>query len=192
MMVGAVLVQNTSWIQADKAVKQLEQHGVLDFNSLLVMDDQRLGELIRSAGYFRVKTRRLKALAECLHPYDSPEFFFIKRDALLRQDLLGVKGIGKETADSILCYGAGKPVFVVDAYTKRLFLRLGWVGEKAGYDEMQTLVQEAMPREARQLGEYHALIVQHAKQHCRPRSLCAGCPVVFCPVRRDKAHSFSG
>jgi endonuclease III related protein len=104
----------------------------------------------------------------------------------LRRRLLTVNGVGKETADSILCYGAKRPIFVVDSYTRRLFSRLGWVGEKAGYDEMQVLVHGGVVMEAALLGEYHALIVHHAKEHCRVRPVCSGCPISFCRQHPSK------
>ena len=182
MMVGAVLVQNTAWTQAAKAVAALRAVGGLDFSVLRALPDPELWALIRAAGFFRVKARRLKALAAFMAGLDDrPERLFQLESGPLRAALLGVHGIGKETADSILCYAASRPVFVVDAYTKRLFLRLGWVDARAGYDEMQTLVRTRFAADARQLGEFHALIVRHAKERCRVRPLCAGCPVSFCP-----------
>ncbi len=184
MMVGAVLVQNTAWTQAAKAVERLRRADRLAPAAIRAIPEPELWELIRPAGYFRVKGRRLKALAHFLESYgDNPDRLFQLETGPLRDTLLRVHGIGKETADSILCYEAGRPLFVVDAYSKRLFNRLGWVGEKAGYDEMQGLVQDRFAADAVRLGEFHALIVRHAKQHCRVRPVCDGCPVDFCPQR---------
>ncbi|MBF0460933.1 MAG: hypothetical protein HQL87_06015 [Magnetococcales bacterium] len=130
-----------------------------------------------------MKTRRLKALANFMGRYeDDPEQLFQLETNLLRDTLLQVHGIGPETADSMICYAAHRPMFVVDAYTKRLFHRLGWLGEKASYATIQTLVHQALPRDAHQLGELHALIVQHAKQHCRAKPVCLSCPLSFCPA----------
>jgi endonuclease III related protein len=181
MMAGAILVQNTAWTQAAKAVESLDANGCLSWQSLQAVDDETLWELIRPAGYFRVKSKRLKALARFMVGYDDLEQLFNLPTTELRRQLLTVNGVGKETADSIICYGAKQPIFVVDAYTYRLFSRLGWVGEESSYDEMQSLVHGGMEMESDLLGEYHALIVCHAKERCRVRPLCAGCPISFCP-----------
>ncbi|MBF8271719.1 MAG: DNA repair protein, HhH-GPD family [Magnetococcales bacterium] len=183
MMVGAVLVQNTAWTQAAKAVDQLESRGLLDFAAICKAPDELLWEIIRPAGYFRVKTRRLKALAAFLASHANLAEIIHPGNDRLRQELLAVYGIGKETADSILCYAAKQPVFVVDAYTKRLFLRLGWIETgKESYDIMQQIVHGAMAADVESLGEFHALIVRHAKEHCLKRPQCQGCPIVICPL----------
>lgn len=181
MMVGAVLVQNTAWTQAAKAVAQLENQGLLDFAAICTAPEEQLWDLVRPAGYFRIKTRRLKALAAFMAPHGQPETVIHAGNKNLRRELLAVYGVGKETADSILCYAAHQPVFVVDAYTKRLFERLEWIDTKAGYDTMQEIVTTSMPLEADTLGEYHALIVRHAKEHCLKRPRCLSCPITLCP-----------
>ncbi|MBF0603140.1 MAG: endonuclease [Nitrospirae bacterium] len=181
MMVGAILVQNTAWTQASKAVDQLEERGLLDFTAICETPDETLWDVIRPAGYFRIKTQRLKALARFMAPWGDIRHVIHPHNQELRLNLLGIHGIGKETADSILCYAAQQPVFVVDAYTKRLFLRLGWVDEKASYDQMQRIVHETIPREPHTLGEFHALIVRHAKENCLKHPRCQNCPVVICP-----------
>ena len=181
MMVGAVLVQNTAWTQVTKALDNLKEVNGLAMVTLRELPEQQLWALIRPAGYFRVKTQRLKSLATFLATYeDNLDRLFDHPTATLRQKLLAVHGIGPETADSILCYGANRAVFVVDAYTKRLFMQLGWVGAKAGYHEMQALVQRNFPENSQQLGEFHALIVRQGKEICRPRPRCPGCPVSYC------------
>ncbi|MBF0178916.1 MAG: endonuclease [Magnetococcales bacterium] len=184
MMAGAMLVQNTAWIGAARAVERLGEAGLLDsWSCLLAAPDEQVWELVRPAGYFRVKTVRLKALAAFMEAYGGAhERLFGLETSALRRALLTVAGVGKETADSIVCYAAGRPVFVVDAYTRRIFARLGWVGPKAGYDEMQELIHAHFPGDAHLLGELHALLVRHAKEHCRVRPRCEGCPVGFCPV----------
>ena len=188
MMVGAVLVQNTTWIQVTKVIARLESDGYLSMESLRQIPEEMLWELLRPAGYFRIKTRRIKALAEFMSGFDDlPAILFQLPTNVLRQTLLQVHGIGKETADSIICYGAKRPVFVVDAYSKRLFQRLGWLGLKSSYDEVQTLVQNEFVSDALQLGEFHALIVQHAKEHCRTRPVCDTCPVLFCPAQGSQS-----
>ncbi|MBF0192237.1 MAG: endonuclease [Magnetococcales bacterium] len=182
MMVGAMLVQNTTWTGASQAVARLEEAGLLDsWSKLLQTPDETLGALIRPAGYFRVKTRRLKALAGFMAGFDHDHTrLFQQETPPLRAALLGVHGVGKETADSILCYAAQRPIFVVDAYTRRIFSRLGWCDDQAGYDDLQRLVMSALPPDAHILGEMHALLVEHAKTHCRAQPRCAGCPVGPC------------
>ncbi|MBF0423519.1 MAG: endonuclease [Magnetococcales bacterium] len=181
MMVGAILVQNTAWTQAAKAVRQLEDRGLLDFHAILTTPDEQLWPILQPAGYFRIKTKRLKSLATFMVSGGGPEAVIRADNDGLRANLLGVHGVGRETADSIVCYAARQPVFVVDAYTKRLFLRLSWIDSRADYDTMQALVHgSSLPREADTLGEFHALIVRHAKEHCRKRPHCPGCPVTFC------------
>ncbi|NGZ28867.1 MAG: endonuclease, partial [Magnetococcales bacterium] len=186
MMAGAILVQNTAWTGAARAVQRLAEAGLLEAAALRQVDDERLWERIRPAGYFRVKGQRLRALATFLADYgDNCQRLFRLETTELRNALLKVHGIGKETADSIVCYGGGRAIFVVDAYTRRLFHRLGWSSAKADYDQLQQLVMGTVPPEADMLAEFHALIVRHAKNHCRSKPLCHGCPVVFCP-----GHSF--
>lgn len=188
MMAGAMLVQNTAWIGAARAVEQLEEAGLLDgWFRLQSSQDALLWERVRPAGFFRVKTRRLKALAAFMAGYGGDhDLLFRLETPLLREALLGVNGVGKETADSILCYAAFRPVFVVDAYTRRIFSRLGWIASSASYDDIQQLVQENFLRDAHELGEFHALLVRHAKDHCRVKPCCAGCPVGFCPGHPDR------
>ncbi|MBF0107954.1 MAG: endonuclease [Magnetococcales bacterium] len=189
MMVGAVLVQNTAWTQAAKAVARLEERGLLDFVAIAAAAEEELWDIVRPAGYFRIKTRRLQALAAFMAPWETVSRVVSPENGELRRQLLAIHGIGKETADSILCYAARQPVFVVDAYTGRLFERLGWVARKADYDTMQRLVHAAMPADAAVLGEFHALIVRHAKEHCLKKPRCAACPVVDCPWSTQHSSS---
>ena len=183
MMVGAVLVQNTAWTQVAKVIVELEALGLLSFLAIAQVPEEKLWQILRPVGFFRVKSRRLKSLARFMADYQGqPERLFQIETAPLRRLLLQVHGIGKETADAMLCYGAGRPLFVVDAYSKRLFHRLGCIDPEASYDAVQTWVQAQLPADAVLLGEFHALIVQHAKQHCRARPLCLTCPLLFCPL----------
>lgn len=182
MMIGAILVQNTTWTQTSRVIAQLDAQHSLSMAAIRQMAEELLWQHLRPAGYFRVKTRRLKALANFMLLYhDQTETLFQLPTTELRHLLLQVHGIGKETADSIICYGAKQPIFVVDAYCRRLFQRLGWIAAKASYDEVQTLVHERFPMQAQPLGEFHALIVHHAKEHCQARPVCNHCPVPFCP-----------
>ncbi|MBF0142589.1 MAG: endonuclease [Magnetococcales bacterium] len=185
MMVGAILVQNTAWAGAARAVDRLEDAGFLHPAAIRPLEEETLWELIRPAGYFRVKAKRLRALCTFLQGFDDDlDRLFALETPRLREALLGVNGVGEETADSILCYGAKRAIFVADAYTRRLFHRLHWVEEKAGYGEMQSLVQTRMPGNQAQLGEFHALIVRHGKHHCRAKPVCRECPVSGCPAMR--------
>lgn len=177
--IGAILTQNTNWGNVEKAIANLKSAGMLSPVGLRDVQEERLAELIRPAGYFRVKSRRIKAFMAFLimnSGGDLNELFLIPWPEL-REKLLGVTGIGPETADSILLYAGGQPTFVVDAYTKRLFGRLGISSETARYEELRGLFMANLPPEVPLYNEYHALIVQHGKERCRTRPLCDGCPL---------------
>lgn len=181
VMVGAVLTQNTAWSNVERAIAQLKAQGALTPAAMSALSDAALAETIRPAGYYNVKARRLKALCAFLHAAgvsDAPEQLrAIAPLPQLRQRLLAVHGIGAETADSILLYALDLPVFVIDAYTRRLLVRLGEIRGDEGYAALQALFEGGLPANARLFNEYHALIVRHAKAACRARPLCAHCPV---------------
>ena len=186
VMVGAVLTQNTAWTNVEKAIANLKAAQALDCRAMLALPDGDLAALIRPAGYFNVKAVRLKALCRFLDRRgvaDVPERLAGQADlAALRHDLLAVHGIGEETADSILLYALGLPSFVVDAYTRRAFGRLGLLAGNERHDEIRQRFETGLPRDVGLYNEYHALIVQLGKQHCRPRPRCAGCPLTpICP-----------
>lgn len=190
MMIGSILVQNTAWAQVVKVVAQLASHDALSMEAIRRMSDATLWEILKPVGFFRIKTRRLRAFAEFMRDYDdSPDRLFRLPTDTLRVTLLRVYGIGKETADSMICYGAKRPVFVVDTYGKRLFHRLGWRPENPPYDAVQAWVEAQFPRDARLLGELHALIVAHAKAFCHTRPSCGTCPLLFCPNREVPRES---
>lgn len=193
VMVGAVLTQNTAWINVEKAIANLRAADALNCAAILGLGDAALAELIRPAGYYNVKTRRLKALCHFLDRRGvagRPEALSGQEPpSALRSALLAVHGVGEETADSILLYALGHPSFVVDAYTRRAFVRLGLVGEDAGYAEIQAAFERHLPRDAALYNEYHALIVRLGKEHCRPRPRCPGCPLhAICPSADGSAH----
>jgi endonuclease III related protein len=176
--VGAILTQNTNWVNVEKAVVNLKRAGVLSAEALHEMEKERLAELIRPSGFFNVKSDRLKEFVGwMLDRYGSLDAMFNGEWQPLREELLAVRGIGRETCDSILLYAGDKPSFVVDAYTRRLFSRLGLVGESAGYEELRALFMNALPHDRALFNEYHALIVEHYKRHCRKKPLCEGCPL---------------
>ncbi len=179
VIVGAILTQNTSWRNAERAVRSLLRAGSLDPGDLRRMPLRRLARLVRSSGYYNQKAERLRLVAS---------FFaenlgrFRKRSgaavtARLREELLSLKGVGPETADSILLYAFQKPVFVIDAYTRRILHRLRLCSEKASYEELQSLFHRSLPPDPRLFNEYHALLVEHAKRHCAKSPLCSACPL---------------
>lgn len=180
VMVGAVLTQNTSWQNVEKAIRNLRQADLLDPHALYDVPLDELEELIRPAGYFRVKARRLQSLLQFLiEQFDgSLESMFKTNMAELRDQLLAVHGIGPETADSILLYAGGLPTFVVDAYTHRVFSRHGWISFDTDYHQIQDYIQGELPQDVQLFNEYHALLVRLGKDFCRktnPR--CAECPL---------------
>ena len=182
--VGAILTQNTNWANVEKAIANLKEAGLLTAEGLRDVALERLAELIRPAGYFNVKSIRLKDFIGWLYGEHGGnlEAMFAGDWQRLRQELLGVRGIGPETCDSILLYAGHKPSFVVDSYTKRLFSRLGLFSENAAYEEFRALFMRNLPSDTELYNEYHALIVQHCKEHCRTKPLCAECPLLpRCP-----------
>jgi endonuclease-3 related protein len=190
---GAVLTQNTAWLNAEAALAALRSAGLLHPSALLSCSPRRLAALIRPSGYYNQKARKLRALASCLAGLSgartrgrpqAPE----RARTPTREALLALWGIGPETADSILLYAWHVPVPVADAYTRRLFHRLGWTGERAGYEELAALCANGvsavgLPAEAPALQELHALVVRHAKEHCRASPVCRGCPLAGRPCR---------
>ena len=180
VMVGAVLTQNTNWQNVERAIRNLREADLLEPHALYKVPAEELEELIRPAGYFRVKARRLRSLLEFLvDRYDgSLEAMFQTNLPELREALLAVHGVGPETADSILLYAGGLPSFVVDAYTGRVFTRHGWIGFDADYHQIQDYVQSELPQDVPLYNEYHALLVRLGKDFCRKTNpKCAECPL---------------
>ncbi|MBM3317225.1 MAG: endonuclease III domain-containing protein [Candidatus Eisenbacteria bacterium] len=179
IVAGAILTQNTAWANAAKAVGNLRSAGWLRLPGLRAAGEDRIAAAVRPSGYYRQKARKLKAFVALL---DRDFGGSLRRMALtptgeLRQALLATWGIGPETADSILLYAFGRPVFVVDAYTLRVASRHGWVPEGTGYDALQAYFAARLPADAALLNDYHAQMVWVGKHHCRPRPRCAGCPL---------------
>ena len=173
MMVGAILTQNTNWLNVEKAITQLKAADALDAQTMLDMDETRLRELIRSSGFFRQKAARLRLF--CRFYLDNGEVNGLRQLENPRQTLLSLNGIGAETADSILLYALGMPVFVIDAYTRRIFARLGLTVTNATYAELQDYFHTQLESDVPLFNEFHALLVQHAKQHCRVNPVCQNC-----------------
>ncbi len=180
VMVGAVLTQNTNWINVEKAIANLKNGGQLSFSSLHRMDTDVLAEYIRPAGYYNIKARRLKNLLQMVVDEYEGELAFLFADSLddSRKNLLQVKGVGPETADAILLYAARKPIFVVDTYTHRVFSRHGLVEEDTDYYSLQQEFLDSLPEEVSLFNEYHALIVAVAKEFCKKKKpRCNNCPL---------------
>ncbi len=178
VIVGAILTQNTAWTNVEKAIARLKKERLLTPERLNTVTERELAGLIRSAGYFNIKARRLKNFTAHLMGNGGLDRFLKKDAGALRKELLGINGVGPETADSIMLYAAGKPEFVVDAYTKRIFSRHGLVDEKAGYEEVKALFTDSLDPDAQIFNEYHALIVRTGKDYCRTRApLCGECPL---------------
>jgi endonuclease-3 related protein len=174
--VGAVLTQNTAWLNAEAALRALRSTGLLRPAALLACHPHRLAALIRPSGYYNQKARKLRALAAYLAGLSGAR-------VPSREALLALWGIGPETADSILLYAWHVLVPVVDAYTRRLFCRLGWSGERASYGELAALCVRGLPVDVPAYQEFHALVVRHAKEHCRVWPVCRGCPLAGRPCR---------
>jgi len=179
VMVGAILTQNTSWGNVEKAIQRLKGEGVLNPEGIHYLKKSQLASLIKSSGYYRIKANRLKAFVDFLFDKYGGDIEKMREEPLgkLREKLLGVKGIGPETADSILLYGLRKSIFVVDAYTKRILSRHGLISEKASYEEVQNLFMDHLPNDEKLFNEYHALFVHLGKTVCKKMPKCDICPL---------------
>ncbi len=177
IVVGAVLTQNTSWHNVEQALAALSTRKALDLPALHALKVDELAALIRPSGYYNQKTRRLQNIARYIvQNYGGSTAALLRRPAAaLRRELLSLKGIGPETADSILLYAARYPFFVVDAYTRRICARLGLADADASYAELQTLFMDKLPADDVLFNEYHALLVKHAVTYCKVNPLCASC-----------------
>jgi len=178
--VGAVLTQNTAWTGVEKAIANLDAAGVLDPHLLFALTQTEIEDLIRPAGYFRLKATRLRSLLEYLRESCGFDLALLsKRDmAAVREELLGVSGVGPETADSILCYALGMPSFVVDAYTRRILSRHGMVPEDAHYDELREFFMDVLDPDPALYNDFHAQLVRVGNRFCKTRKpLCEECPL---------------
>jgi len=179
VMVGAVLTQNTSWSNVEKAISEMKIRGFLTSKKLACADMREVEDAIKSSGYYRQKAERIVLLAKHVERYGSLNEMFAKPLAELREEVLSLKGVGPETADSILLYAAEKPVFVVDAYTRRVFSRIGILpnAEEMNYEEVRSFFEENLPADVRIFNDFHAQIVELAKRFCKKKPVCAGCPL---------------
>ena len=179
VIIGAILTQNTAWSNVERAIKNLKETHLLSPEALLKVPKRKLARLIRPSGYFNIKAERLKAFILFLFKeYEGRLRSMFQEDpTILRNKLLNVKGIGPETADSILLYAGGVPIFVIDAYTRRVFHRHGLVHRDLDYQDLQSWFMGGLPRNAQLYNEFHALIVKVGKEHCGREPHCERCPL---------------
>jgi endonuclease III related protein len=177
VIIGAILTQSTSWTNVEKAITNLKKEKLLTPKALLEINEKHLAQLIRSSGYFNVKAKKLKAFIHFLYErYNGNLKKLLKQPwHKLREELLSVYGIGEETADSIVLYAADQPSFVVDAYTKRIFYRLGLIQEKSSYKELREIFMNHLELDVTMFNEYHALIVAFGKYQCKKKPVCPSC-----------------
>jgi endonuclease-3 related protein len=179
VMVGAILTQNTSWKNVEKAIQKLKARKALTPDGIHRLKTSDLASLIRSSGFYRIKADRLKSFVDFLFEEFEGKVERMKKEPFegLRKKLLEVKGIGQETADSILLYALQKPMFVVDAYTRRVLSRHGMISNRASYEEVQKLFMRHLPPDEKLFNEYHALFVHVAKSACKKMPQCDICPL---------------
>ena len=179
VVVGAILTQNTSWKNVEKALGALKEQNILDPLQLYKIDEQYLATTITSSGFFNIKSKRIKSFINFLFEQyqGSLEKMFSEKLTLLREKLLAINGVGPETADSILLYAGGKPIFVVDAYTKRILLRHKVISPRARYSEIQELFMNNLKADVKMFNEYHALLVYIGKYYCKRVPQCKSCPL---------------
>jgi endonuclease-3 related protein len=180
VIVGAILTQQVSWGNVEKAINNLKERQYLSVAGILALSHEELGLLIRPTRYFNQKAQRLKDVCRVIREEfgDDVDAFLKEETGALRNRLLKVRGVGKETADSILLYAAGRPVFVIDSYTHRILQRLGRAHGRETYDELQCLFESHLPRDVTLFSEYHALLVALGHHTClKSRPQCSGCPL---------------
>ena len=183
IITGAILTQNTNWTNVEKAINNLKAVDCLSAEKLHNIELSKLAELIRPAGYYNVKAKRLKNFLYWL--FENYDGNLTELENLntgqFREELLAVKGIGRETADSILLYAFERPVFVVDAYTARITIRHRLIEPDADYEQLRYLFESNLPEDIQLFNEYHALLVRTGKEFCRPKAKCPSCPLEKLP-----------
>lgn len=192
MIIGAILTQSAAWTNVEKAIGNLKTEGYVSIGRLRSLHQDELARLIRPSGYYNVKAHKIKAFVDWLveqHNGDLDKLFALDT-AALRQALLSVHGVGEETADSIILYAAHRPIFVIDAYTRRIVSRLGLGPKRQTYAALQAFFMENLPHDEILFNEYHALLVKHGKIACRRKPLCEGCCLrSLCPSAHAGVHS---
>ncbi len=183
-IIGAILTQNTTWKNVEKAISNLKHNNLISIEKLSVIPTDQLAQLIKSSGYYNQKAIKIKSFVTFVNNNYSGNLGNMLSEQLydLREKLLSIKGIGPETADSIILYAAKKPIFVIDTYTHRILSRHGLIPEETNYNEMQELFMGSLPDDHQLFNDYHALFVKTAKEHCKKKSpICNGCPLEFDP-----------
>jgi endonuclease-3 related protein len=185
IMIGAILTQNTSWTQVEKVIQRLKEEKTLDIQTLASTPSSQLELWVKPAGYYRQKSSFIRSMCRTLIEKfkGSTEDLFLLETRELRNELLSWKGIGPETADSILLYAAHRPVFVIDAYTRRFMTRHGWSPENEPYEQMAKRFTNELETDSDLYNEYHALIVRLGKTYCRSKPACQSCPLQFLLTR---------
>jgi len=189
VIIGAILAQNTNWANVEKAISVLKEKKLLSPKKLYPLKPEKLASLIKSAGYYNIKAVRLKNFLKFFFDTYAAKIKLMAASnlSILRRQLLAVNGIGQETADSILLYALNKPVFVVDAYTKRILLRHKLIKKEADYNQVQDIFMRNLKKDAKLFNEYHALLVKLAKDYCSKQNpKCEICPLVSHNQRRKK------
>lgn len=190
VMIGAILTQNTAWLNVERAINHLRDAHALDAAVILATPVEQLAQWLRPSGYFNVKAKRLRAFCQWYLEQGGYAHLAQQPTLELRRALLSVNGIGPETADDILLYAFERPVFVVDAYTRRLFTRLGLLDGAESYEEVRALFEAQLPGEVELFNDYHAQIVHHAKYVCKVKPLCAQCVVAsHCVVGQQASRA---
>jgi endonuclease-3 related protein len=190
VVVGAVLTQNAAWSNVEKAIERLKAADVLSLEALHAIDHARLGDLIRPSGYYNIKAKRLKNLCAFLVEIGGLGPLADQPLSDQRRGLLSVNGVGPETADDILLYALERPVFVIDAYTRRLLQRVDLADGSESYEMLRQGFEAVLPADVRLYQQYHALIVIHAKEVCRKVPRCGACPLAAqCPTGNSLSRS---
>jgi len=187
IITGAILTQNTNWGNVEKAIGNLKSAKLLTAERLQDIEVSELAEHIRAAGYYNIKARRLKSFVQWLFDNCNGELTELESvdTEQLRRELLGIKGIGRETADSILLYAFDRKIFVVDAYTARVAFRHGLIEPDADYEQLRELFESNLPEDVQLFNEYHALLVRVGKEFCKRKARCSGCPLEKLPHTVD-------
>lgn len=187
IIIGAILTQNTNWQNVEKAITNLKNADLIEPELLHKLPIEQLAHLIRPAGYYNIKAKRIKNLLNWLFTnfQGSLEALSNLPDDQLREQLLEIKGIGRETADSIMLYAFNRPVFVVDAYTARILGRHGIIDEYFDYEQIKELFESNLPSDVQLFNEYHALLVRVGKDYCRPKPKCRQCPLNCLPINSE-------
>ncbi len=181
--VGAILTQNTNWTNVERAIANLNADGCMSVSALHAKGQEELAILVKPAGYFNIKAKRLKNFIARVHEGygDDIEAFLDRPISTLREELLSINGVGRETADSMILYAAGKATFVVDTYTYRILLRHGLIDSDYDYDMIKELLESSLPEDVNLYNDFHAQFVAVGKRYCRPVAKCADCPLERLP-----------